>query len=115
MGRGDNFSVACEGALLGWLLWSAATYLIGDKMLGGKASWGELLRTIGFAQSPWVFAIFCILPLVGNMVRIFLAVWVLVTGVIAIRQALDFDTRKAVITALLGWIAIMIPRAILGL
>jgi hypothetical protein len=37
--------------VLGWLLWSAVTYLIGGKLLGGTATWGELLRTIRFAQS----------------------------------------------------------------
>src|SRR5262245_20786745 len=39
-------------ALAGWLLWAGITYLIGDKLLGGTATWGELLRTIGFAQTP---------------------------------------------------------------
>ena len=41
-------------ALLGWALWAGITYLIGDKLLGGTATWGELLRTLGFAQAPGV-------------------------------------------------------------
>ena len=41
-------------ALLGWLLWAGVTYLIGDKLLGGTATWGELLRALGFAQAPGV-------------------------------------------------------------
>ena len=45
-------------SLLTWLLWSGVTYLVGDKLLGGTATWGELLRTLGFAQSPGVLAIF---------------------------------------------------------
>src|SRR5687768_7201034 len=43
------------GSLLGWLIWSGVTYIIGDKILGGTATWGELLRTLGFAQAPGVF------------------------------------------------------------
>ena len=32
-------------ALIGWLLWAGITYVIGDKLFGGTATWGELLRT----------------------------------------------------------------------
>ena len=57
-------------ALLGWLIWSGVTYVIGDKILGGTATWGELLRTLGFAQSPAVLAIFAIVPGVGGLIRL---------------------------------------------
>ena len=102
-------------ALFGWLLWSGITYLIGDKLLGGTATWGELLRTIGFAQAPGVLYVLGIVPLLGGVVRLVLAIWILIAGIIAIRQALDFSTGKAVITAVLGWLAVAIPTAILGL
>jgi hypothetical protein len=102
-------------ALLGWLLWAGVTYLIGDKLLGGTATWGELLRTLGFAQSPGVLYILAILPLVGGLVRFVVAIWILIAGIIAIRQALDFSTGKAVLTAVLGWLAIAIPMALIGL
>jgi hypothetical protein len=101
-------------ALVGWVIWSGITYLIGDKLLGGTATWGELLRTLGFAQAPQVFAVLAILPLVGGLVRAVVAIWVLIAGVIAIRQALDFSTGKAIATALLGWLVIAIPAALLG-
>ena len=44
-------------------------------------------------------------PLVGGMVRFALMFWLLAAGIIAIRQALDVSTGKAVITAVLGWVA----------
>jgi hypothetical protein len=102
------------GALFGWLIWAGVTYLIGDKILGGTATWGELLRTLGFAQSPGVLYLLAVLPLVGFFVRIILPVWMLVAGVIAIRQALDFGTGKAILTAVLGWLAIFIPALMLA-
>lgn len=95
------------GAVLGWLLWSAVTYVIGGKLLGGTATWGELLRTIGFAQAPGVLMIFGIIPILGGLVRVVVAVWLLITGIVAIRQALDFSTGKAILTALLGWLAVV--------
>ena len=103
------------GALFGWLLWSGVTYLIGDKLLGGTATWGELLRTLGYAQAPGVFLILGFIPLIGWVAGIVVFFWLLVTGIVAIRQALDFTTGKAVLTAVLGWlIAFVIPALILG-
>jgi hypothetical protein len=102
-------------AVVGWLVWSAVTYLIGDKLLGGTATWGELLRTIGFAQTPGLLAVLGFLPVLGALALFTAAIWMLVAGIIAIRQALDFGTGKAILTAVLGWLAIAIPKVILGI
>jgi hypothetical protein len=93
------------GALLGWLIWSGVTYLIGDKLLGGTATWGELLRTIGFAQAPGVLGIFRVIPGLDPALRIVISLWILAAVIIAIRQALDFGTGRAILTAMLGFIA----------
>ena len=102
------------GALLSWIIWAGLTYLIGDKVFGGTATWGELLRTLGFAQSPRLLLVFGIIPVFGLLVWIVVAVWVLVAGIIAIRQALDFSTQKALLTALIGWVIVMVISALLG-
>lgn len=102
------------GAYIGWLIWAGVTYLIGDKLLGGTATWGELLRTLGFAQSPGVLLILGIIPFLGWIVRFFVWIWMLVAGVVAIRQALDFSTGKAILTAVLGWLAYMVVGGILA-
>lgn len=101
-------------AFLGWLIWAGVTYLIGDKLLGGTATWGELLRTLGFAQTPGLLVVLGIVPIVGGLVRFAVSVWVLVAGIVALRQALDFGTGKAILTAVLGWLAIAVPMGILG-
>jgi hypothetical protein len=93
------------GALLGWLIWSGVTYLIGDKLLGGTATWGELLRTIGFAQAPGMLAVFGLIPGAGGVLRVVIGIWTLVAVIIAIRQALDFGTGRAILTAVLGFLA----------
>ncbi len=94
-------------ALIGWLVWAGVTYLVGDKLLGGTATWGELLRTLGFAQTPGLLYVFAAIPLLGWFVRLGVGIWILIAGVIAIRQALDFGTGKALLTALLGWLALV--------
>ena len=101
-------------AFVGWLLWAGITYLIGDKLLGGTATWGELLRTLGFAQAPGILSILGIIPFVGGLVRFVVFLWLLATGIVAISQALDFSTGKAVVTALLGWLTVAIITALLG-
>ena len=35
-------------------------------------------------------------------------IWILIAGIIAIRQALDFSTGKAILTVVLGWLAMML-------
>jgi len=120
MARGGSGGIIAVvlGSLIGWAVWSGVTYIIGDKVLGGTATWGELLRTLGFAQAPRVLAVLGIVPGMNRIVFAVIGVWVLITGIVAIRQALDFSTGKAVATALLGWLAMMIltiPFALLGL
>jgi hypothetical protein len=101
-------------AIVGWLLWAGITYLIGDKILGGTATWGELLRTIGFAQTPGVLLLLGFIPVFGGVLALAVGIWVLIAGIVAIRQALDFGTGKAIVTAVLGWLVIAIPLALLA-
>ena len=100
-------------ALIAWVIWAGVTYIVGDKIFGGTATWGELLRTLGFAQAPGILLVLAILPL-GFAVRGVVAIWMLVTGIVAIRQALDFGTGKALLTAWLGWLPAQILMAVAG-
>ena len=100
-------------AIVGWLLWAGITYVIGDKVFGGTATWGELLRTLGFAQAPGVLLVLGIIPLLGGLVQAVVGIWMLVAGIIAIRQALDFSTGRAILTAIIGWIPLAIATWIL--
>jgi hypothetical protein len=105
---------AIVGAFVGWVLWSGVTYLGGGRVFKGTATWGEMLRAIGFAMSPGVLLVLGIIPILGGLVRLVVGIWILVTGVIAIRQALDFTTGKALLTALLGWLVMVVVGAVLG-
>ena len=112
---GSGFLGALFGAILGWLSWSAVTMFVGTRLFGGTADWGEMLRTLGFAQAPGVLAIFGIIPLLGGVVRLVVFVWLLVAGIVAIRQALDIDTGKAILTAVVGWLAMVVLSVIFGI
>jgi hypothetical protein len=99
-------------AFIGWVVWSAVTLLIGTKVFGGTADMGEMLRTLGFAQAVGVIKVLGIVPLLGWIAALAAGIWMLVCGVVAIRQALDFTTGKAIGTVVLGWLA-MIALAVL--
>jgi len=95
-------------SVIGWLAWSIVTYWIGTAVFHGTATSGELLRTIGFAQAPGVLRIFSFVPVLGGLINLVTFVWMAVAGVIAVRQALDFDTGKAIGTVLLGLLAYVV-------
>lgn len=101
---------AVASAFVGWLIWALLTYLIGDKILGGTATWGELLRTLGFAQAPGVLLVLGIIPAFQLLTVAIVGVWTLITGVVALRQALDFGTGRAILTAVLGWVVLALLK-----
>jgi len=96
-------------ALAGWYIWAFLTYFIGTKLLPGpqtKADVGELLRTIGFSSSPGLIRVVGIIPFLRGLVFLVAGVWMLVAMVIAVRQALDYQsTSRAVGVCIIGWIA----------
>jgi hypothetical protein len=95
-------------ALVGWVMWAIVTYFIGTRLLPEpqtRSDIGELLRVIGFAFAPGVFNLFGFIPLIGGVVRTVVAVWILVSMVVAVRQALDYtSTGRAFVVVLIGWV-----------
>ena len=96
------------GALIAWALWVSVTYLIGTTLLKTpqtRANWGELARTLGFAQSPGVFKALAVLPVVGTTIFTVASLWQLAAMVVAIRSALDYQSLwRAVAVAVVGFI-----------
>lgn len=93
--------------LLGWTVWSFVTYLIGTRVFRGQATYGELLRTMGFAYTPGFLLLFQFLPSLGGMVRWGVLICYLATGYVAVRQALDLDDGRALATILIGAVALV--------
>ena len=114
-GVGTGFFGGLVSALFGWLIWSFITYLVGTRVFGGKANYGELLRTIGFANAPSILGFFTFIPILGGLVSFAIWVWGLAAMVIAVRQALDFSTGQAIMTAVVGFIAAIIFFVVVGL
>jgi hypothetical protein len=95
-------------SLVGWAVYAWLTYVIGTRLLAGpetSASWSELARTLGYANSPRALMILAFIPVLGVLVSVFVGIWVLVATIVAIRAALDFSTGRAIGTAVIGWLA----------
>ena len=103
------------GVFIAWLLWSALTYLIGVNAFGGKATFGEMMRVIGFSYAPQVLGIFSFIPCLGAIIALVGAIWSLVCGFIGIRQGLDLDNGKTILTVVISWlIALVVNLCVLG-
>ena len=103
-------------AVVGWAIWAWIIYFIGTKILPEHethADWGQLARSLGFAQSPGVLRVFGVVPGVGSIIFLVVSVWMLVSMVIAVRQALDYtSTLRAIGVVLLGFIPYVILMSI---
>ena len=117
--EGTPFLLGALGGLFGWVIWAFITYLVGTKLLPTattQSSTGELMRTLGFAYSPALLNVLGIMPVLGWLVRAVTAVWMLIAWVIAVRQALDYEsTGRAVLVCLIGWVVVIILNALLML
>ena len=95
-------------SIAGWAFWAWIVHLIGTKIMASHsthADWGQLARTLGFAQSPGIFRVLGALPVVGLIIFLVVSIWMLVAMVVAVRQALDYtSTWRAIGVVVLGFI-----------
>ena len=95
-------------SLISWYVWAYLTYFIGTKFLPEpqtQADLGELLRTIGFSSSPGLLRVFYFVPGIGGILYLISSLWMLVAMIIAVRQALDYNsTLRAVGVCVIGYI-----------
>ncbi len=104
------------GILLYWLLWSWITMLVGTRAFGSHASFLQVARPLGYANGSRALGILSVVgcifgPLVG------LAAWVLslIIGIIAVREAMELSTERAIVTAMAGWVVVVMARILLAL
>ncbi len=119
IGALDDGGVALIGGVIGgvvqWAVLAFVCYFVGTRFLGStntQADWGQLARTLGFAYTPAILGILGFIPVVEWIVALIVFVWVIATTIIAIRQALDFSTGRAVATAIISVIISSIAVAI---
>lgn len=104
-------------AIFSWIIFAMIAYFVGTKLIPGeqtRTSVDELMRTTGFAQTPGLLGIFAFIPILGIIVALVVFVWSIVAVVVALRQALDTSTGRAIGIALLSLVVIFFVSLILA-
>ena len=119
---GNGFGSALLGLLAGVILgivnyyvWAYVTYFVGTRLFDSTADPGELLRVLGYASGPRALGALSFVPCVGWVFGLGGAIWSLVTGFFGVREALDFDTTKAILTVIIGWVVVLVISIVVGL
>ncbi len=90
-----------------WYVWAYITYFIGTRLLPTSdtvADHGELLRTIGFSSAPGILRFFMLIPQLALPIFLLTTLWMLVSMVVAVRQALDYtSTLRAAAVCVIGF------------
>lgn len=98
-----------------WVGGSAFAFMVGATFFRGpetETDFAEVLRTTGFAFTPALLRLFVVLPppALGLSIDLLARFWTFAAMVVAIRQALDFTTSRAVgtfgVAALLLWLVL---------
>ena len=108
-----------------WSLKAAAIIsFVGTKLFptpDTKSDWGEVSRTMAFAQSPAILIIFGVIGLLAGLENIFwivafvTLVWQMAATIIAVRQALDYtSTIRAVGVTVLSYIPYAVIMTLLA-
>jgi hypothetical protein len=120
VGFGSAFGAFISGLIrapIAWVVASVVVYFVGSNLFRTpetNVTIGQVLRVLGFAQTPLVLGIVLIVPILGWLVYFLLALWVLVASVIAIRHAFDFDTGRAIGTAVVAIVIVFIINLLIG-
>lgn len=94
--------------VMGWLMWSLVANLVGTRIFKGSSDFGQMRRVIGFAYAPLAIGVVPWLGFIG-------AVWALLAAVIAIREGMDFSTKRSVATMIIGWGAWVLTTLVINI
>jgi hypothetical protein len=112
-----------------YALWSLIIVLVGTKLMPEpttKADFNEGFRVIGFTASPGIFNVLAIVPFLGPLISFVIWIWMVIIGVVAVREVLDYtSTARAIVVCLIAavvcWIItfviitpLFIGRALIG-
>jgi hypothetical protein len=103
--------------IVGWLVSSVVVYFVGTTILATpqtSATFGEVLRTLGFAYTPAILNVVGFIPVLGGIVALIAAILGLIAMIVAIRSAFEFTTGRAIGTAVIAFVIYVIAAAIIG-
>ena len=106
-------------ALVTWLAWAMIVLHLGGRYFAEgqtHVTFGELLRTTGFAASPGLLQVFAVIPELTEPVFAASWLWMLAAMTVAVRQALDFRSMgRALVVCAAGFTLILSLAIVIAL
>ncbi len=87
------------GVLIGFV-WLSLTYLVATRLFKGTSSYRGLARPLFFATSPALVFLLMSIPAwpIPDLARSLRVVWMAVSSVFAVKNAMGFDTQRSLAT-----------------
>ena len=96
------------GAVIGLFIWTGIIFLM-SKAFGGKATYGQLVRPLGFSSAPYALAI---VPVLGALVG---AIWGLIIQIRAVREVNEVGDGTAIAIVLIPFAILFVLAIILAI
>lgn len=95
-------------APLAWLLMAALAQIVVTRVMGADRTdaWQRAARALGFAHAPALLGVVVLVPFVGPLLLLAIAVWRLAAMLVALRAAFDLSAGQAVMTLLLTFVTL---------
>ncbi|MEO6213417.1 MAG: YIP1 family protein [Vicinamibacterales bacterium] len=104
-------------SVVGYALFALIVVLIGTKVMPEpttKADFQEGFRVMGFTAAPGVFNVLAIIPFLGPVISFVIWIWMVVIGVVAVREVLDYsNTGRAIIVCLIAAVVCWITTVVI--
>jgi hypothetical protein len=109
-------SLVTNGLLLGigWLLWSASVWAIGNWLFDETPSFNLMVRLVGLSYAPLVYGFLILLPYLGPFVQRLLYTWSFIIALRAVAYTFQVGFFPALLCVGLGWLIIMLLTATIG-
>jgi hypothetical protein len=114
---------AIVAVIIGLIAWVVAAWVLAfvAKTLGGKTDTNEMLRVTGYVEIFSIVAVLDILLLGGSalaiivgLISLIVAILKLIGYIIGVREAAEFSTGNAIVTAIIAAIVNFIIYALIG-
>lgn len=114
-----GLATATLAEIVAWVAGSYLIFYLGTRVFPGRqtrSSPGEMLRTLAFASAPGLLRALHLVPATRNTVFTLLSAWMIAAMVVAVRQALDYETTtRAVLVCGVGWLLSVVIFMVLGI
>ena len=93
-------------SMLAGLIWAGTAFLVSTKLLRGKAKFWQVARPLLFSYAPGVFFVLIAIPVEPFYLAVTVAVfvWMIVGGVVALKNAVGFGYDRSMLTYIVGFL-----------